>query len=39
MSVVKLLADHRFNWVDFKVKVNVADSFMSVNDGSIVVHF
>jgi predicted acetyltransferase len=33
------LADHSFNWVDLKVKFNVADSFMPVNDGSIVVHF
>ena len=39
MSVVKLLADHSFNGVDLKVKFNVADSFMPVNDGSIVVHF
>lgn len=33
------LADHSFNGVDLRVKFNVADSFMPVNDGAIVVHF
>lgn len=33
------LADHSFNGVDLKVKLNVADSFLPVNDGEMVVHF
>ena len=39
MSVVKLIADHRFNGVDLKEKFNVADSFLPENDGEMVVHF
>jgi predicted acetyltransferase len=33
------LGDHNFNGVDLKVKFNVADRFLSDNDGSVVVHF
>lgn len=33
------LADHSFNGLDLKIKFNVADSFMPVNHGSVVVHF
>ena len=35
----KKLAAHNFNGVDIKVRFNVADSFLTENDGSIVVHF
>ena len=33
------LSDHSFNGVDLRVKFNVADSLMPVNDGTIGVHF
>lgn len=33
------LSDHSFNDVDLKVRFDVEDTFLPVNDGSIVVHF